>query len=342
MELGKFNPIKKMGIYIFRDKSKFNLVPVSLKIPRFKTKIYMTTRILLFALLFIEMASYAQQDAQFTQYMYNTINVNPAYAGSREVISIFALHRTQWVGLNGAPVTNTASINAPLKESNLGLGVSIINDKIGPIEESTFSADLSYTIPTSENFKLSFGIKATANIFNLDLTKLDPVDASDLSLQNFNKFSPNIGAGVFFHSDRAYIGFSIPNFIELQHYSDNDVAIYREKINYYLTAGYVFDIGDSVKFKPAMLTKMIQGAPFQVDVSGNFMFVDKFTIGLAYRWNAAISAMVGFQVSKGMLIGYGYDRETTNLKNYNSGSHEIFLRYEILSKNVKITAPRFF
>jgi type IX secretion system PorP/SprF family membrane protein len=292
--------------------------------------------------MFTGMLSYAQQDAQFTQYMYNTININPGYAGSRGALSIFALHRTQWVGLDGAPVTNTVSVNTPLNESNLGLGVSLINDKIGPTTENAISADLSYTIQTSETWKLSFGVKATANLFDLDATKLNPVDANDPSLQNYSKFSPNIGAGLYLHSDKAYIGFSVPNFIETNRYNDNEVAIFKEKINYYLIAGYVFDLSGTVKFKPALLTKMVEGAPLQVDISGNFMFFEKLTLGVAYRWSAALSAMVGFQVSDGLYIGYGYDKETTNLKNYNSGSHEIFLRYELFNNISKITTPRFF
>jgi type IX secretion system PorP/SprF family membrane protein len=292
--------------------------------------------------MFTGVVSYAQQDAQFTQYMYNTINVNPAYAGSRGALSIFALHRTQWVGLDGAPVTNAVSINTPINGSNLGLGVSLINDKIGPTNENTFSADLSYTIPTSETFKLSFGVKGTANLFNLDVTKLNPIDADDESFQNYNKFSPNIGAGIYLHSDKAYLGLSIPNFIQTNRYDDNDVRIFKEKINTYLIAGYVFDLNQDIKFKPALITKMVEGAPLQIDVSGNFMFSEKFVVGVAYRWSAALSGMVGFQVSDGLYIGYGYDRETTNLKNYNSGSHEIFLRYEIFKNINKITSPRFF
>jgi type IX secretion system PorP/SprF family membrane protein len=292
--------------------------------------------------MFTAIVSFAQQDAQFTQYMYNTININPAYAGSRGALSIFALHRTQWVGLDGAPVTNAVSVNTPLNGNNLGLGVSIINDKIGPTTENMISADLSYTVPTSETFKLSFGIKATANLFDLDVTRLNPVD-DDPSLHDYNnKFSPNIGAGVYLHSDKAYIGFSIPNFIESNRYDDNEVAIFKEKINYYLIAGYVFDLNNSIKFKPAVLSKIVEGAPLQVDVSGNFMFNDKFVVGLAYRWSAAMSAMVGFQATQGLYIGYGYDLENTNLDNYNSGSHEIFLRYEIFRNNKKITTPRFF
>lgn len=292
--------------------------------------------------MFTAFVGFAQQDAQYTQYMYNTININPAYAGSRGAMSIFAMHRTQWVGLDGAPVTNVASINTPLNNNNLGLGISFINDRIGPTNENTISADFSYTIPMSETLKLSFGVKATANLFNLDISKLNP-SLPDPSIQNIdNEFSPNIGAGLYLHSDKGYVGISIPNFIESNRYDDNEVAIFKEKINYYLIGGYVFDLNNTVKFKPAVLTKMVIGAPLQVDVSGNFMFSEKFVVGVAYRWSAALSAMVGFQVSDGMYIGYGYDRETTRLNNYNSGSHEIFLRYEIFKNNGKIITPRFF
>ena len=303
----------------------------------------MKTRIITFITMLLAAVVYGQQDAQFTQYMYNTININPAYAGSRGAMSIFALHRTQWVGLDGAPTTNAASINTPINNSNLGLGVSFVNDKIGPTNENTISADLSYTIPTSENFKLSFGMKATANLFNLNVNKLNPADQGDPQFQNLrNVFTPNVGAGIYYHSDKAYLGLSVPNFIQTNRYNDNQVAIFKEKINYYLIGGYVFDLSYDIKFKPAFLTKLVEGSPLQVDVSANFMFIEKVVVGVAYRWSAAMSAMVGFQVTDGMYIGYGYDLETTNLENYNSGSHEIFLRYEIFKNNEKVITPRFF
>ena len=305
----------------------------------------MRTKLFSLVVMFVTIASFAQQDAQFTQYMYNTININPAYAGSRGALSIFGLHRTQWVGLDGAPETSCLSVNTPINNSNLGIGVSLVNDKIGPTNENNFSVDLSYTVQTSANFKLSFGIKGTANLFNLDIDKLNPENQGDPQFQDFNsKFSPNVGAGIYWHSDKAYIGLSVPNFIETNRYNDNDVAIYKDKINYYLMAGYVFDLDhyEYVKFKPAVLTKMVEGAPLQVDVSANFMFIDKFVVGVAYRWSASLSAMVGFQITEGLYLGYGYDRETTNLNNYNSGSHEIFLRYEFFRKNDKMTTPRFF
>ncbi|MXO07496.1 type IX secretion system membrane protein PorP/SprF [Flavobacterium sp. HBTb2-11-1] len=305
----------------------------------------MRTRLLFFAIAFITLSGYAQQDAQYTQYMYNTIVINPAYAGSRGALSIFGMYRTQWVGLDGAPETSSFSINSPINNSKLGVGVSFINDKIGPTTENNISADLSYTIQTSADFKLSFGIKGTANLFNLDINKLNPENQGDPQFQNLNsKFSPNVGAGVYLHSDKAYVGFSVPHFIESNRYDDNDIAIYKSKISYYLMGGYVFDLDryQYYKFKPAVLAKMVEGAPLQVDISANFMFVDRFMLGVAYRWSASMSAMAGFQITDGLYIGYGYDRETTKLNNYNSGSHEIFLRYEFFKRNGKMTTPRFF
>ncbi len=286
---------------------------------------------------------FAQQDAQYTQYMYNTINVNPAYAGSRGVMSIFGLHRTQWVGLDGAPTTNAFSVNTPINNSNLGVGLSFVNDKIGPTNENTISADLSYTIQTSETYKLSFGVKASGNIFNLDVNKLNPADANDPNLQNFNnEFSPNFGAGVYLHSDKMYLGLSVPNFLQDSKYNDNSVAVFKERMNFYAIAGYVFDLSPSIKFKPAVLTKVVTGSPLQIDASANFLFFDKLMLGGAYRWDAAVSALAGFQITDGLFIGYSYDMETTQLKHYNSGSHEIFLRFELFNKVSKMVSPRFF
>lgn len=305
----------------------------------------MRAKILYLGILLLGFVSYSQQDSQYTQYMYNTIEVNPAYAGSRGVLSVFGLYRTQWVGLDGAPKTANASINTPIANSNLGLGVSFVNDAIGPTVENTISADVSYSIPTSEKFKLSFGVKGTANLFNIDKDKLNPQTKEDLVYQNLsanNFFSPNVGAGVYFHSSKTYVGLSVPNVLETKRYNDNAETFYKERMNAYLIAGHVFDFTDNLKFKPAVMTKMVQGAPLQVDVSANFMFYEKLVLGLAWRWDAAVSAMAGFQVNKGLYIGYGYDRETTKLVNYNSGSHEIFLRYELFKKPERIVSPRFF
>lgn len=308
-------------------------------------KISIKNIIICSALLFLSnQKTSAQQDSQYTNYMYNTINVNPAYAGSRGVMSIFGLHRTQWVGLDGAPVTNTLSVNTPINNSNFGLGVSFVNDRIGPSDENAISADISYTIQTSETYKLSFGIKGTANLLNVDYTKLDRYDLTDPQFQNNidNRFSPNIGAGIYFHSDKLYAGLSVPNFLETDHFNDNISATAKERMHYYFIGGYVFDLSPTVKFKPAFLSKMVTGAPLQLDLTANFMFNEKFVLGAAWRWDAALSGLVGFQVSEGWFIGYGYDAETTKLANYNSGSHEIFLRYEFKGKSEKVVSPRFF
>ncbi len=303
----------------------------------------MRTKILFFALMLTCCSALAQQDAQYTQYMYNTININPAYAGSRGVMSIFGLHRTQWVGLEGAPTTNAFSLNTPINNSNLGVGLSFVNDKIGPTSTNDISADVSYTVQTSETFKLSFGIKASANIFSLDADKLNPVIVADNNLQTINsEFKPNLGAGIYLHSDKLYLGMSVPNFLQEKKYSDNDYAVFQERMNFYFIGGYVFDISPSIRFKPAFLTKVVTGAPLQLDVSGNFLFFDKLMLGGAYRWDAAASALAGFQITDGLFIGYSYDMETTRLKHYNSGSHEVFLRFELFTKVNKMVSPRFF
>ena len=302
----------------------------------------MKSRLLLFLLILVGISSQAQQDAQFTQYMYNTINVNPAYAGSRGVTSIFGMHRTQWVGIEGAPQTNSFSVNTPLGESKVGLGLSVVSDKIGPTVDNNLAADFSYTIQTSDTYKLAFGIKAGGSFFNLDVSRLDPNNPIDPSLTNYNKFNPQLGAGLYLHSEKTYLGVSVPNFLQTNRYNDNDVAIYSPKMTYYLIAGHVFDLSPTVQCKPALLTKIVNGAPLQVDLSGNFLIMDKFTLGVAYRWDAAVSGLAGFQVSESLFIGYGYDYETTQLQKYNSGSHEVFLRYELFSNYNTIVSPRFF
>ena len=207
----------------------------------------------------------AQQSPHYTQYMYNTININPAYAGSRDVLSVFGLHRNQWVGLDGAPVTNTFAIHSPLRNENLGLGLSFINDRIGPSDENSISIDFSYTIPVSLNYKLAFGIKATGNFLNVDFTKLNIYNPGDILAQyNIdNKFSPNVGAGLYYYSDNTYFGLSVPNFLETKHFdkgqgtfSQNSVAA--ERMHYYFIMGRVFEISPDVKFKPAFLSKIIK------------------------------------------------------------------------------------
>ena len=291
---------------------------------------------------FILQSMYSQQDSQYTQYMYNTPLVNPAYAGSRETITAFLLHRNQWVGLDGAPVTNNFSVNMPVGDSNFGVGLNFVNDEIGPVSENEISADLAYFIQVSENYKLSLGLKGTANLFQLDVNKLRVFDPTDPQFQNMDtEFSPNVGAGLYLFSDKTYFGLSVPSFFESYRYNDNNIEITKEKMHFYFIAGHVFTLSENIDFKPALLSKIVEGAPLQADVTANFLFFDKLTLGAAYRWDASVSALAGFQISDSWFIGYGYDLETTKLANYNSGSHEIFLRYEFFNRS-RVSAPRFF
>jgi type IX secretion system PorP/SprF family membrane protein len=294
----------------------------------------------------------AQQDAQYTQYMYNTMSVNPAYAGSRGQLSFAGLYRSQWVGLDGAPETFTLNLHSPIRNSRLGYGISIVNDNIGDgvVQETYLDAAISYTIQVAMDAKLSFGLKLGGNMLSLDFNGLRNFDEEVVSQDNIdNKFNPNFGLGVYYHTDRFYAGLSAPNVLESEYFdndnSDGSVNFQSaERINLYLITGYVFDMGPDLKFKPALLTKAVGGAPLQVDLSASFLFADKFSFGAAYRWDAALSGLVGFQLTEQLMVGLAYDRETTELggAQFNDGSFEIFLRLELLKRFQRTVSPRFF
>jgi len=304
-------------------------------------------KIVTLVIVLISGLSYAQQDAQFSNYMYNTLSFNPAYAGSRGTTSIYLSQRTQWVGLEGAPSTNSLSYHSPLGSSNLGIGLSLLNDAIGPVEENLISLDISYSIRSSYDSQLAFGLRASAHMLNVDFTALNIFNPSDVLAQSNidNRVSPNIGFGMFWYSDKSYVGFSIPNLLETRHINkglnSSVSSISKERLHYHFTAGYVFNISQDILFKPAILTKIVSGAPLQLDISTNFQMYDKFTIGASYRLDAAVSFLGGFQLNNNWFLGYGYDLDTNNLSTYNSGSHEVFLRYEIFRTN-KVKSPRFF
>jgi type IX secretion system PorP/SprF family membrane protein len=295
---------------------------------------------------------FAQQDAQYTQYMYNTLSVNPAYAGSRGQLTFAGLYRSQWVGLDGAPETFTLNLHSPIRNSRLGYGVSIVNDNIGDgvVQETYLDAVMSYTIDVSMDAKLSFGLKMGGNMLSLDFNKLRNFDQEVVAQDNIdNRFNPNFGLGIYYHTDKFYAGLSAPNVLESE-YFDNDNSdgsvnfLSAERINFYLITGYVFDVSPDLKFKPALLTKAVSGAPLQLDLSASFLFADKFSFGAAYRWDAAVSGLVGFQLTEQLMVGLAYDRETTELggTQFNDGSFEIFLRWELLKRFQRTVSPRFF
>lgn len=305
--------------------------------------------IILALVLSFSVDGFGQQDPQYTQYMYNTQVVNPAYAGSRGSLDFAGLYRSQWVGLDGAPKTGTFTVNSPIGAlENMGLGLSIVSEELGPARESNVNIDYSYTIDVSETYKLAFGLKAGIDVLDVDFTRLNIFDGGDVFENNIdNKLQPQIGAGLYYYSDKFYAGLSVPNFLNTKHFEESDIGstsaqtIAAERLHYFFITGYVFDLSDSVKFKPALLTKLVSGSPLQADLSANFLFNEKFTLGAAYRWSAAFSAMVGFQATEGLFLGMAYDRETTDLQQFNDGSFEFFVRFEIF-KNARIITPRFF
>ncbi len=305
-----------------------------------------------FVLIFIHEVA-GQQDAQYTQYMYNTMTVNPGYAGSRGQLSLAALYRSQWVGLDGAPETFTLNLHSPIRNSKLGYGISVVNDNIGDgvVSETYLDAMISYTIDVSLDAKLSFGLKVGGNFLSLDFNGLNNFDDEPIAGDNIdNRFSPNFGLGVYYHTDRFYAGLSAPNILETDYFDNsqrdaNSVQfLSQERINFYLITGYVFDLNSNLKFKPALLTKVVGGAPLQLDLSASFLFNEKFSFGAAYRWDAAVSGLLGFQITDQLMLGLAYDRETTDLggTQFNDGSFEVFLRVELVKSFQRLVSPRFF
>ncbi|MEP1985452.1 MAG: type IX secretion system membrane protein PorP/SprF [Maribacter dokdonensis] len=294
---------------------------------------------------------FGQQDAQYTQYMYNTFSVNPAYAGSREVLSISALPRSQWVGRDGAPNTQTLSVHGPSSDK-VGLGLSIVHDEIGNnTNQNTYiDAAFSYTLKTSDNNKLSFGLKAGGHLLNLDFNNLRNFSAGGTAITDsdlYKKFTPNFGAGLYYHNDQFYAGLSIPNFLQTEHFDSsdgNDNLVSVDRMTWYLISGYVFEMSSALKFKPAFLLKATSGAPLQADISANFLLNDKFSMGAAYRWDAALSALFGFQMTPEFMLGLAYDSDISELggTKFNNGSFEVFLRYEFIKKDKIDLTPRFF
>ena len=305
--------------------------------------LYMQGLILIVLIALSGLEINAQQDPQYTQYMYNTMSVNAAYTGQREVLSAAGLYRTQWVGIDGAPKTITFGIHAPLKNERIGLGLNIVSDQLGPAKETSIDANVAYIIPinTYGDLKLSFGIKGGIHALETDWSKGRFQNGDNLFQENINLTSPTLGAGLYLHSNIWYLGLAAPNLLKTKHYDDFQESIATERFHLFLIGGYVFELSDNTKLKPAFLVKGVSGAPIIADLSINALLSNKFTLGLAYRWNDSFSGLFGFQIDEGMYIGYAYDATSTALKNYNSGTHEIMLRFE-LKKVGKILSPRFF
>ena len=300
--------------------------------------------LVLFAMLLSGYTIQAQQDPQYTQYLYNMNLINPAYAGSYEAMSVNFLGRAQWLGIEGSPRSIMVNLHTPIAK-RLGLGVSVIADKIGPLNEQLATVDFSYTIPVSETANLAFGLKGGISFANASLQFLNTVNGNDDAFANqLNRVLPNVGAGFYYYAKRFYVGASVPNLLQTLHFDRNDGQITNasDKLHYFFTTGYVFDLTRTIKFKPGTLVKAVSGAPLSIDFSGNFLFHERFEIGVNYRLDESVSALFNVRATDNLRIGYAYDYTLTNLGDFNSGSHEIFVLFDFNFIRDNIKSPRFF
>lgn len=292
-------------------------------------KIYIHIVFILFCKLL-----FSQQDSQYSQYMYNTMSINPGYTGTREVLSITGIYRAQWVGIEGAPETLNFAAHSPLGDRSLSsVGLDVTSDNIGASAQKSIAAYYSYILPLDNRAKtrLALGIRAGVDNLDININKLTVATIGDPNLTNLSEFSPIIGIGGYLYTNEFYFGISTPNFLQTKRYNDVTVATYTNKAHIYFIGGYVQEINENVDFKPAFLVKSVTGAPLALDLSANFYINEKFSIGASYRLGAAVSALAGFQIHDNIMVGYSYDYETTALSNYNSGSHEIILRFELFA-----------
>ncbi len=292
----------------------------------------------------------AQQDPQFTQYMFNLLAINPAYAGSAERVSIKALTRHQWVGFAGAPTTQTLTIHSPLMRETLGIGGTIMRDEHGPVTQYGFMVDLAYRIHFGGERKLAFGLKGGMNLVQGRFGELSPLQQGDqVFQQNVNtKLDPQFGFGLMYYGDRFYIGLSTPKLLRTEFFEDAPLDTtgsawqQGQRPHYFLSGGYVFNMGVYHKFKPTFLVKAVQGAPISFDLSANFFFFEKFWLGAMYRHQDAVGALAQYYFTDGISVGYSYDYPISVLRNYSGGSHEVMLGFDFGRKLKGIRSPRYF
>ncbi len=294
-------------------------------------------------ILLVTVSLQAQQDPNYTQYMYNTMTINPAYVGSSGTLNLVADYRSQWLGFDGAPETMNFGLESPLTDA-VGLGLNITRDVLGPSEELNVDGNFSYNLQLSRVLKIAFGLKAGLRVLNIDFTKGSYQDPNDPLFMNDinNRLLGTIGLGSYLYTDEWYLGLSVPNFFTQQYYDDVEQAVDADELHFYFIGGYVFDISENTRFKPALLMNYVNGTPLRASLSGNFLMYDKLTLGAAYKLDAAVSALAGFQISKNLFLGYSYDYSTNRFNAYNDGTHEIILKFSFARQRGITFSPRFF
>ncbi len=292
--------------------------------------------------------TYAQQEAMFTHYSFNTLAVNSGYAGSRDALTVTGLHRSQWVTFPGSPQTQTLTAHAPIMNEKIGLGLSILNDKIGPTQQTAFYADFAYKIPLGKG-KLAFGLKGGANMFKADVNQLETDQQGDPKFQQNiqSQFLPNFGFGLYYSTPKYYLGLSTPRLLE-NNYEKNSTtgSVGGEKRHYYFIGGLVFPINErgTIKLRPTTFVKLTQGAPVEMDLTALFYFHDKYWVGPMFRTGDALGVLAGLNITDQFSFGYSFDWSYGNKTGrYNLGSHEIMLRYDFFfNDKAKIKSPRYF
>lgn len=304
---------------------------------------------IIFLFLSIGIRVFAQQDPMYSQYVFNGLLINPAYAGSRGVLSATALYRNQWVNIEGAPKTGIFSIDSPIKNEKIGLGLNLVLDKIGVTNHTGISMIYSYKLFFNQSV-LSFGLQAGAGFYNSanSTVKYSDTSQSDAAFQNdYHKILPNFSFGTYYHGDRFFAGFSVMDILgksiqnEIYPNMANDLNI-NIVSHFFLTSGYLLDLSPDVKFQPSFLVKYVPGAPVEADINGILSFYDLLAVGLSYRSYASVDILTQVKINKQLSLGYSYEYSTNELSNFNSGSHEIVLRYQFDFSQGKIITPRFF
>lgn len=297
-------------------------------------------------LVFLSIASFGQQDPIYTQYVENLQMLNPAYAGSKEALSLMLVARNQWVSLPDAPDTRSLAIHSPVKNTQMAVGFSLLRDKVGPVTQTGFYADYAYRIFLGEKETLSLGIKGGINFYDANLTTLetvnpyDPVFAYDINRQ----FLPNFGIGALYYGTRFYLGISLPKLIEnkINKNETSTQTVSREQIHAFFMGGYVYDINRIVKFKPSILGKFVANAPISLDLNGTFLFYDRLWLGAMYRTGDALGGLVQMQITNQLKVGYSYDLPINKLGAYNNGTHEVMISFDFNFGSARVRSPRYF
>ena len=286
----------------------------------------------------------AQQDPMYSQYMFNTLAFNPAYAGSADVFTIMALSRHQWVGFDGAPSTQTFLAHSPLRNQNLALGLTAMTDRVGPARQTGAFLDLAYRIRTGADTRLSFGLKGGVNSFQADLANLATVNPDQANVNVQGRMMPNFGFGLYWHAPRYYVGLSAPKLLEneLVPASNGVITTSSEVRHFFLMGGYVLDLGRDLKFKPSFMTRVVKGAPLSVDLNASFLLRERIWFGALYRLGNAFGLFGQYQVNDQLRIGYAFDLTTTKLGAYNAGTHEVMLSYDLRFIKGRTISPRYF